>query len=69
MKKYLSLICCCLTVGIIICIGNICIVAQQLTIKEQQLKNGLRVFFVEDHTAPVVTVEVSYRRRVKGIFI
>jgi predicted Zn-dependent peptidase len=37
---------------------------------ETSLKNGLRVFFVEDHSAPVLTVDVSYnvgaRNEVKG---
>ncbi|MDQ3908651.1 MAG: insulinase family protein [Acidobacteriota bacterium] len=42
----------------------------KISYKETTLKNGLRVFFIEDHSAPVLTVDVSYnvgaRNEVKG---
>src|SRR5205085_11139089 len=41
-----------------------------VTFKEAALPNGLRVFLVEDHSAPVITVDVSYnvgsRNELKG---
>ena len=34
--------------------------ASQVNFKEYKLKNGLRVFLVEDHSAPVVSLAVNY---------
>ena len=32
----------------------------QVTLKETKLKNGLRVITVEDHSAPVIAVSITY---------
>jgi len=50
--------------------GDTAVIAQRKPITDLRLKNGLRVLLLEDHSAPVVTIDVAYdvgsRNEIKG---